>query len=85
MATLLEWQQNSLVRDAWKIRLMEKHAEVRHPRTFRIGKYVLAIDSLLPSVRFTKLPGTWCTAAELVDRFPDQVIQQVAGCDRQLP
>jgi capsular polysaccharide biosynthesis protein len=64
---------------------MEEHGELRHPPTFRIGKYVLAVDSLLPSVRFTKLPGTWCTAAELVDRFPEQVIQQVVGHDRQLP
>jgi hypothetical protein len=64
---------------------MEEHGELRHPRTFRIGKYVLATDSLLPSVRFTKLPGTWCTVPELVDRFPEQVIQQVVGHDRQVP
>ncbi|MDA1054151.1 MAG: glycosyltransferase family 61 protein [Planctomycetota bacterium] len=64
---------------------MERHAEVQHPQTFRTGKYVLAIETLLPTFRSTKLPGTWCTVPELVDRFPEQVIQQVVGRDGQLP
>lgn len=64
---------------------MVAHSKIQPQRTFRWGKYVLAMDSILPSLRTEKLPGHWCTIAELVARFPTQVVQQYVGSAHQLP
>jgi hypothetical protein len=64
---------------------MKMSSTAESQRTLRIGKYVLALDGLVTTLRPEKLPGTWCSIPELLDRFPGEAAHQSVGHARGYP
>lgn len=60
-------------------------AEFRPQRTFRYKKYIVAYDSLLPSLRGSPGAKEWLTMAEAAVRFPDRVRLETVRRGRNLP